>query len=134
MSLALTWGDLWVKVVAFLQWVWSFPELKFMLCHIVVNFVVAVAATIVSKEFVLARLAEFLYRKILPYFLVYAVFRFFGEAIGFGSLAYAVFVIIEGALVGDLLDNLSKLGIKIPRAFTKEREENNVSCDSTERK
>jgi hypothetical protein len=101
---------------AFLLLVWSFPGVKFITCHVLVNLVVAVAASLKVGEFELSRLAEFLTKKLAPYALVYAAAMIFGEAVGLAPLAPAALAAIEAALLGDLADNLVKIGLPLPVA------------------
>ena len=103
-------------------WIWSQWQVKFLAGHICVNTMLAVGVTIRTKEFVLAKVPEFLYRKILPLTAVYVVFAVFGESINMEGIALVVWGVLVAALVGDTLDNLKKLGIeRIPAALTKER-------------
>ena len=102
--------------------VWGQWQVKVLVLHILVNVVVAVAATVRTGEFVLGKVPEFLYKKILPFVLVYAVFAVAGATIGMGGIALAVWGMLELALVNDTLDNLKKLGFeRVPAALTKER-------------
>ena len=100
------------QAIAALAWVWSFGEVKFMLGHIGINVVAAVAAGIYTKTFLLGKLGEFLYRKVLPYILLYAAFAAFGEAANLGAMRGVAFAGIEAMLVADLLDNIKKVGMK----------------------
>lgn len=110
----------WVQDAAL--WLWSQWQVKVLLLHILSNVVVAVAATIRTQEFVLGLVPEFLYRKILPYVLVYGVFALAGASIGMDEMATAVWALLELTLLNDTLDNLKKLGIeRVPAALTKER-------------
>jgi len=114
-------STIWNQVVLWASWLLSFTEVKVILATVGINFVVAVAATLYSSEFVLARTAEFLYRKALPYVMVWAVFRILGESAGYGNFSVAVFAVLELSLLGDLADNLKKLGLPIPDLMTKDR-------------
>ena len=98
--------------------VWNYPAVKVIVSHVIINTVVAVAASVHVKEFNLSKLAEFLGRKILPYVTVYFTVRLFGESIGLEALAGAVWAVIEVSLLGDLMDNIAKLGIKLPSAIS----------------
>ena len=109
----------WQTVVAFLAGLWAMWEVKFLTFHILVNVVVALAAAIHLGEFQLAKIGEFLYKKLLPYLLVWAVAKVAADATNLGALALAAWAILELNLVGDLADNLSKLGIPLPDWLTK---------------
>jgi hypothetical protein len=94
--------------------IWAFDGVKFIVAHVAVNFVVAVAAALRTGQFELTRLAEFLLRKLMPYVLVYTAAKIFGESIGLSALAPAAWAIITATLLGDLAGNLTLLGIKLP--------------------
>lgn len=107
------------QVLAALAWIWSFGETKFILGHVAVNVVAAVAVGIYTKTFLLGKLGEFLYRKVLPLVLLFGAFAAFGEAAGLGAMRGVAFAGIEAMLAADLLDNLKKVGLKMqqgPRA------------------
>lgn len=111
-------------VIGVSQWVWGFWQTKFLLAQIGLNFVLAVAVTIRTGEFVLARTAEVLYRKVLPYLLIFAFLAAFGNAINLEWLTTASWLLLVASLTSDMLDNLRKLGVPIPEGLTKARLEN----------
>ena len=117
------WGnDIFVAVKTFTVWLWSQWQTQVLVYHILVNLVVALAASIYTKEFLMAKIPEFLYRKILPYVLMYGVFAFAGESIGQGAMATGVWGLLETALLADLLDNVKRFGLDfIPRSMTTEQ-------------
>ena len=110
----------WSAIVAFFAGIWAMWEVKFLVAHICVNVVVAVAAAIHLDEFQLAKIGEFLYRKLLPYLMVWIVASIAASAANMGALALAAWAILELNLVGDLADNLARLGIPIPEWLTKD--------------
>jgi len=98
-------------------WLWSQWQVQTLVCLIGVNFAVAVFAGIATKEFRLGKLAEVLYRKILPWLGVYALFSFAGGVLDLEWVATGAWGLLTGKLIGDLLDSLGQLGIfkeKIP--------------------
>ena len=95
-----------------LAWVWGFWEVKFILGHIALNVVAAVAAGIYTKTFLLGKLGEFLYRKVLPLLLLFGAFAAFGEASNMSAMTKVAFAGIEAMLAADLLDNVKKVGLK----------------------
>lgn len=107
------------QALGFLAWIWSFWQVKFLLAHIGLNVVAAVAASIYGGEFLLGKLGEFLYKKVLPYVLIFAAFAGMGAAANLGALTNVAFVGLEAMLLADLLDNLKKMGLKIPDVLTK---------------
>jgi len=104
-----------------LAWIWSFWQTRFLLAHIGANVVVATSVSIYTKEFVLAKSGTFLYRKVLPFLLIYGFCAAFATAAQLEWLMLAAWAALELILLGDLADNLSKLGIKIPDGLTKNR-------------
>ncbi len=102
-------------------WLWSQWQTQFLVGHIMVNLIVAVAASIYSGTFVLVKVPEFLYKKVLPYTMIYGAFSFFGQTINMDAVATGVWGLISMALVGDLLDSLALVGVKLPDGLTKAR-------------
>ncbi|HEY4720805.1 MAG TPA: phage holin family protein, partial [Anaerolineae bacterium] len=98
---------------------WNDAAVQLIVAGVVLNVVVAVAAAIKSNNFQLARIGEFLYRKLLPYLMVYAVARLLGDAAGVPGLATAVWAIITVTLAGELTANLANLGIEMPEMLKK---------------
>jgi len=113
--------EYWAEVQGWLLWLWSQWQVQALVAHVLVNLVVAVAASIRTGEFVLAKTGEFLWKKLLPLVLVYGAFATGGEAIGQSGVATATWATIFVVLLGDLADNLKKLGLPIPEALTKAR-------------
>ena len=101
------------QVLEVLAWIWGFWEVQFILGHIALNVVAAVAAGIYTKTFLLGKLGEFLYRKVLPLLLLFGAFAAFGEATNMAAMSKVAFAGIEAMLVADLLDNVKKVGLKI---------------------
>jgi phage-related holin len=109
----------WTNIVAFFGWLWSQWQVQVLLGHILVNVVVAVAASIVLKEFLWSKIGDFLYRKVLPFLMVYVVASGVGDAAGMAWLATVVWGVLEVNLAGDLADNLGRLGITLPGSLRK---------------
>lgn len=97
-----------------LKHVWSIPYVRFLVGHMLVNFVVGVSAAIHTSAFDWARVGDFFYRKILPYLLVFAVAEAMGEAAGLGWLSLTAFGLVQLNLITDLAGSLEKLGIPMP--------------------
>jgi len=100
-----------VQIMAFWTWVWGFWETQFIIYHAILNFALALAASVYLKEFVLEKTFEVLWRKILPLVLVFAAFAAFGETLHLAGASVAVWAIIESKLLADMLENLGKLGV-----------------------
>ena len=112
-------SSLWGEVSVWLVWLWGQWQTQFLVFHILGNFIVAVAVTIYTGEFLLGKLGQFLYKKVLPFVLIYAAFAFIGEAANLAWVATGAWAMLESLLVADLLDNLRKIGLPIPEALTK---------------
>ena len=106
-----TFDWLWQQILAFVAMIWGYGEVKFILGHICLNVVAAVAAGIYTKTFLLGKLGEFLYRKVLPSVLLFGAFAVFGEATNMSAMRTVAFAGIEAMLVADLLDNVKKVGL-----------------------
>lgn len=101
-------------VVFALQTFFTYPEVKFLLGHVVLNTVVAIAAALREGSFDIRKLSEFLTKKLLPNVLVYAIVRTIGSTLDMAWLSTVAWAAITAALTGDLIDSLAKLGLKIP--------------------
>lgn len=107
----VNWNDLWLTVQQWFVWLWAQWQTKTLVYLIGANFAVAVAVTMTTGEFLLGRLGEVLYKKVIPWLLVYGAFAFAGEALELNWVANAAFALITTTLTADLLDNLGKLGV-----------------------
>lgn len=107
------------QVLEFLKWVWAFWQVKFIVAHIGLNVAVAVAASIYTGEFMLGKLGQFLYKKVLPYVMVFAAFAGLGTAANMSAITNIAFAGLEAMLLADLLDNLKRIGMSIPNTLTK---------------
>ncbi len=104
----------------FLLWLWSQWQTQWLIYTILASVIVAVAASLRTGTFYLAKLPEFLWRKILPLTAVYATFAAVGKSIQLEWIATAAWALLEAELVASILDNLKKLGIEpIPTSLTK---------------
>lgn len=111
--------DIWSEVVGFFALMWSYAVVKFLVAHIAFNVLVAIATSIYTNTFCLGKTGEFLYRKLLPYLIVFGGGAALGEAANLTEITVVTFIGIELMLFADLADNLKKLGIPIPDSFTK---------------
>lgn len=94
--------------------VWSFDGVKFITLHVVLNVVVAVAAALKTKTFSLSKIGDFFASKLMPYVIVYFGAKLLGDSIGITALAPLAWGVITATLLGDLVDSLAQLGLKIP--------------------
>jgi hypothetical protein len=98
---------------------WSFDGVKGIVSSVALNTVVAISAALYTGDFNLKRIAEFLYKKILPLTATYFAAKVFGLSEDVKWLAPAVLLVIEGMLAGDLLNNLAGLGVPLPNFVLK---------------
>jgi hypothetical protein len=104
---------------AFLRYIASLPEVQFIAASILVNAVLAIAASIRSGDFHLPALANFLWRHLLPYVIVYASIRITADELGLQAVAAATWVIIQASLLGRIAASLHELGIPMPDSLAK---------------
>lgn len=91
---------------------WAMPEVKFLVGSVFLNVIIAISASIYTGEFKLYKTVEFLYRKLLPYTLIYAGARVVAGWVDIGWLSGTAFVAIEAALLSDMIENLALVGLK----------------------
>ena len=92
----------------------AMTEVKVLLGQIAVNVVVAIATAVYSQTLNLSKLGEFLGRKVLPFTAIFFVCKLAGDSAGLGWVGPAVWSVLEAMLLGDLADNLVKLGVPLP--------------------
>lgn len=97
--------------------IWGFDGVKFITLHVLINVVVAVAASAKTRTFSLSKLGDFLISKLLPFVAVYVVAKIFGDEIGLSALAPAAWAVITATLLGDLGDSLAQLGLNLPQSI-----------------
>jgi hypothetical protein len=119
------------SIVDFIQANLDFNQLKFLAGFIGFNLVIAVAAGIKTSNFQLAKLGEFLYKKLLPFLLLYITASLLGNLIGFGELANTAFVALLAILTADLTDSLAQFGIKLPDFLVKPETQRKLSIEKT---
>ena len=105
-------SELVLAVKEFAVYLWAQPETKIIVGSVFLNLVVAIAASIYLGTFRLYKTAEFLYRKLLPYTLIYGAARLVANWIDASWLATTAFAALQAGLLSDLLENLASIGIK----------------------
>jgi len=98
----------------FLLSVWNYTGVKFIVCHVAINVIVAVAAALHTKTFDFKKLLDFLTQKLAPYVLAFYAAKLLGIAGGIEWLAAPVWVLIETVLSTDLLGSLKQLDVPLP--------------------
>lgn len=108
------WSDIRDAIIGFLADVWHVVGVRFLVCHILVNTIAAIAASLYTGEFILSRVAEFLYRKLLPYVAIYYILVLVEAGANLSGLAALAWTAIESSLLGDLLDTWERCGLPLP--------------------
>ena len=95
-------------------------QMQVIVIMIAVDVVLGIIASIVKKDFLFGKLANFMKGPILAYVLGFAVLEMVGQALP--KLAYVVlvaFVLIVIALLVSILKNLGRLGLPLPGILKK---------------
>jgi phage-related holin len=87
------------------------PQIQWVVYLIAIDVILGIIAAIVKKEFRLGKLAKFMGVPVLGYVFGYVVLA---NILGPGYLSSVVLWLILLALVGSILNNLEKFGLKIP--------------------
>jgi phage-related holin len=97
------------------------PQMQWILILIVIDVVLGIIAALMKKDFRLGKLAGFMLKPVLGYVFGFAVLEMVAQALT--SLAWitmAAFILILLALIGSILSNLGKMGLKLPAYLMKE--------------
>lgn len=87
---------------------------------IAVNTVLGTVAALLKKEFVIGKVANFLKKGFLNYVLTFAVVELVAEALpSLAMLVTVTYWLVVVALVGSILDNLSRFGLPVPKILRK---------------
>ncbi len=106
------------QIIEYLRWLWTLDGVKGLTIHVLINLGVALAAALRTGEFKPHKLAEFLFRKLAPYVLVYGMVKAIAMDTPQAWLATAALVVIETTLLADLIENAEKLGLRLPSALS----------------
>jgi len=95
-------------------------QMQWIVILIAIDVVLGIIASIVKKDLLLGKLANFMKGPILAYVLGFAVLEMVGQALP--KLAYIVlvaFILIVIALLVSILKNLGRLGLPLPKVLSK---------------
>jgi len=95
-------------------------QMQWIVILIAIDVVLGIIASIVKKDLLLGKLANFMKGPILAYVLGFAVLEMVGQALP--SLVYIVlvaFILIVIALLVSILKNLGRLGLPLPKVLSK---------------
>ncbi len=87
---------------------------------VAIDVVLGIISALMKKEFVLGKLAGFMQKGVVGFVFGFAVLAAVGQS--FPSLAIVVtvaFWLVILALIGSILDNLTKIGVPIPKILRK---------------
>jgi len=96
-------------------------QVQWILILVAIDVVLGIVAALIKKDFRLGKLAGFMKKGVLGYVLGFAVFEMVAQALPSLVLIVSVaYVLILLALVGSILSNLGKMGLKLPAFLLKE--------------
>jgi len=96
-------------------------QIKYILILIVVDVVLGIIAALAKKDFRLGKLANFMVKPVLGYVLGFAVLKSVASVLpSLAMVAKMAYVLILLALVGSILNNLGKIGLKLPAFLLKD--------------
>jgi phage-related holin len=96
-------------------------EIRWIIVLIMIDVVLGIIAALVKKDFRLGKLAKFMVKPVLGYVFGFAVLEMVAQALP--NLVWVVnvsFVLIVLALIGSILHNLTRFGIKLPEYLLRE--------------
>ncbi|OIO46462.1 MAG: hypothetical protein AUJ31_01655 [Parcubacteria group bacterium CG1_02_39_15] len=95
-------------------------QIYWILILIAVDIVLGIIAALLKKDFRLGKLAGFMGKGILAYVLGFAVLEVVVQALpSLVMIVQAAYILIILALVGSILQNLGKMGLKLPAFLLK---------------
>lgn len=92
------------------------PQIRLIVALIVIDVVLGILAALIKKDFRLGKVANFMMKPVLGYVFGFIVLANVARAI----VAQVVFILIALALIGSILNNLGKMGLKLPAFLLKE--------------
>jgi len=95
-------------------------QIQWILILIAIDIVLGIFGALIKKDFQLGKVAGFMKRGILNYVLGFAILEIIAQVLP--SLAFITtmaYYLILLALVGSILSNLGKFGLKLPDFLTK---------------
>ena len=95
--------------------------IKYILILIAVDVVLGIIAALIKKDFRLGKLAGFMKKGVVGYILGFVVLEMVASALpSLAMLVSVAYILILLALVGSILQNLGKMGVKLPTYLMKE--------------
>lgn len=96
------------------------PQMQWIIILIAVDVVLGIIAALIRKDFRLGKLANFMFRPVLGYIFGFAIITLTSQALpSLAMIAQVSYILIILALIGSILNNLSKSGLKLPAYLRK---------------
>jgi len=91
-------------------------QMQVIVILIAIDVVLAVIASLVKKDFVFRKLANFMKGPVLAYVLGFAIIEMVGQALPrLASIVQVVLVLIVIALLASIIRNLGRIGVPLPQ-------------------
>ena len=103
------------QIIAFFTWLWTLNGVKALTISIIVNLTVALAAAVRTSTFKPHKIADFLFKQLAPYVLVYGAIKAIAMDTQYAALTPIVWALMETVLAANLTENLGWLGIPLPQ-------------------
>jgi len=96
------------------------PEMKWIITLIAADVVLGIIAALMKKDFRLGKLANFMFKPVLGYVFGFAIIVLISQVLpSLAMIAQVSYILIILTLIGSILNNLSKLGLKLPAYLRK---------------
>lgn len=96
------------------------PSVKYIVILIAIDVILGIIAAFLKKDFLLGKVAAFAKRGFINYVLGFVIVEIVAEAIpSLKMIVPVAYWLILLALIGSILDNLAKMGMKVPKMLTK---------------
>lgn len=96
------------------------PQMKCIIILIAVDVVLGIIASLIKKDFRLGKLANFMFKPVLGYVFGFAIMSLIPQALpSLAMITQGAYILILLALVGSILNNLRKLGLRLPAYLRK---------------
>ena len=96
------------------------PEMKWVITLIAVDVLLGIIAALMKKDFRLGKVADFMFKPVLAYILGFGILLLVPTAIpSLAKIAQFAYILVLLALTGSILNNLSRLGLRLPSYLKK---------------
>ncbi len=96
------------------------PQMKWIITLIAADVVLGIIAALMKKDFRLGKLANFMFKPVLGYVFGFAIIALIPQALpSLAMITQVSYILIILALLGSILNNLARLGLKLPAYLKK---------------